>query len=114
MKGKLIKRGNDWYIMRFEENEWETYYPIDPEQLNLLNDNDENKEVNFYKSQDILNKYVTIQFSFPELERKLVLNNDSWDSIFDYIKNNLNEDIPIRVINYFKNTFLIPIRKNDN
>jgi hypothetical protein len=31
MKGTLVKKGNMWYVMRLEENEWETYYPLDPD-----------------------------------------------------------------------------------
>lgn len=30
MKGKLVKQGNRWYVMRIEEGDWETYYPLSP------------------------------------------------------------------------------------
>lgn len=113
MKGKLKKRNEQWYVTRIEEGDWETYYLIDPEQKNQLSDDDEGDEVNFYKDETNPNNYVRLKFSFPELERKLRLTIESWDTIFDYIKDNLNEDLPLRVRNYLKNTYSIPIKINN-
>jgi hypothetical protein len=38
MRGKLVNRKDDWYIMRIEEGEWETYYPLHPDDIKLINE----------------------------------------------------------------------------
>jgi hypothetical protein len=45
MKGKLIKRPDDWYVMRIEEGDWETFYPINP--YTPDSELEEGKEVEF-------------------------------------------------------------------
>jgi hypothetical protein len=30
MKGKLVKKDKIWYVMRVEEGDWETHYPLNP------------------------------------------------------------------------------------
>ena len=36
MKGKMIKKENVWYVTRLEENEWETYYPLHPHDVEQI------------------------------------------------------------------------------
>lgn len=38
MKGKLIKKENTWYVMRIEEGDWETYYPLHPTDVDKINE----------------------------------------------------------------------------
>lgn len=39
MKGEICKRGNDWFVMIIEEGDWETYYPLHPEDVKEIEKN---------------------------------------------------------------------------
>ena len=36
MKGKLIKKSDNWYVIRVEEGDWETYYPLHPADIEQI------------------------------------------------------------------------------
>jgi len=37
MKGKLIKQKDNWYVVRVEEGDWETFYPLHIDDVNEIN-----------------------------------------------------------------------------
>ena len=37
MKGKLIKQKDNWYVVRVEEGDWETFYPLHIDDINEIN-----------------------------------------------------------------------------
>lgn len=99
MIGKITKIENDYYVMRVEEGDWETYYKINPDQQKELNDDYIDKKVDFIKSKNP--NYIKIIFT----------DGETWDDIFKYIENNINEEFSVRVKNYITNTYLPPKKK---
>jgi hypothetical protein len=37
MKGKLVKQKDNWYVVRVEEGDWETFYPLHIDDINEIN-----------------------------------------------------------------------------
>jgi hypothetical protein len=37
MKGKLVKQKDNWYVVRTEEGDWETFYPLCIDDVNEIN-----------------------------------------------------------------------------
>jgi len=36
MRGELVKKDDNWYIKRIEEGDWETYYPLHPDDIEQI------------------------------------------------------------------------------
>lgn len=93
MKGKMVKQENRWYVMRIEEGDWETYYPLSPHDVNQIEedskrfDNIEARiaaypDVNFRIEdywetglEEVIKVAVLIP-DYPELEGTINLCND--------------------------------------
>jgi len=116
MKGKLIKKKDKWYVIRIEEGDWETYYPLHSNDADLMvfkgqlpnNQHIMNgKEVEFEIVKEYIDnytnqvqKYAKIINQVPDIdfqtkpgfvERRMALgklNNDKlWDEIYSEYSN---------------------------
>ena len=94
MKGKLVKWDNNrWMVMRIEEGDWETFYPLSPHDVNQIEEDSkrfDNIEARIAAYPDVefriedhwetgleeVIKVAVLIPDYPELEGTINLCND--------------------------------------
>ncbi len=63
MKGKLVKQKDNWYVMRIEEGDWKTYYPLHPKNVEEI----ENDSKVFDSIEARIAAYPDVEFEIVDI-----------------------------------------------